>query len=81
MRTIEQVAEEIAADIDHMILCRLYIDTLGWHKVVIIRDKFDLTLGNWLTANIKHRYLGGITHDVWAFESEKDANWFMLRWL
>ena len=56
----------------------------GWH-VVSTRDlKVPASwnqLYDWLTKNAQGRYVESFYLQEVAFELEKDANWFSLRWI
>jgi len=57
----------------------------GW-TVIELKDYADknvsyLGLQIWTDRNVKGKYISSFMPTRFAFELEKDANWFALRWL
>lgn len=53
----------------------------GWHLVNLDRlidNKHAIDITEWIRNNVKGQYHRNGRHFI--FESQKDANWFILRW-
>jgi hypothetical protein len=80
-RYAEAAATAMAQEIDREVLWGM-LQGIGWTRVIL---RSDVARNNaedivqWLKVNCKQPYEKSSTD--FLFESEKDANWFILRWL
>jgi hypothetical protein len=77
---IEQAGTEMAREIDREVLWSM-LQGIGWHRVMLPRfvdNHHAIDITNWLEANCKNAYER--SGRDFLFESQKDANWFKLRW-
>jgi hypothetical protein len=77
----QTAAEAMARDIDREVLWGM-LTQIGWTRVIlsgeVARNNAE-DIVQWLKVNCKHPYEKSMTD--FLFENEKDANWFILRWL
>lgn len=59
-----------AIEINTLIAC-------GWYPVRLSIQVTDEML-DWVNLYIKHKYKN--YHYIWAFETDRDAAWFTLKW-
>jgi hypothetical protein len=77
---LERTGKAMANDIDREVLWGM-LQGMGWTRVMLPNDTAMLNatlIKEWLSLNCKQaheRY-----RSDFLFESQKDANWFMLRW-
>jgi len=77
----EELGKEMAREIDREVLWGM-LEGLGWTRVMLPRliDNYHaVDIGYWLVDNCKHSYERNGRD--FMFESQKDANWFKLRWM
>jgi hypothetical protein len=77
---IERSSKEMAREIDREILWSM-LECIGWTRVMLPRlidNNHAIDITNWLEANCKNSFER--SGRDFMFESEKDANWFKLRW-
>ena len=78
---LERKANELAREIDREILWGM-LEGMGWKRVILSRlqdNNHAVDITYWLDANCKDSYQ---RHGRdFLFESDRDANWFMLRWM
>ena len=77
---INRVGAQMAQDIDREILWGM-LQGIGWIRVMIPRlidNNHAIDITHWLESNCKDAYERRGRDFI--FESEKDANWFILRW-
>ena len=77
---ITGMGKQLANDIDREVLWGM-LEGIGWTRVMLPRlidndHAIDITI--WLEANCKHPFER--SGRDFMFESQQDANWFMLRW-
>lgn len=59
----------------------------GWYVLTIERVSYDkhnisyLGLQIWAERNTKGKYISSFDKSQFAFELERDASWFALKWL
>jgi hypothetical protein len=77
---IEAKAKEMAREIDREVLWGM-LEGIGWTRVMLsqfIDNSHAVDIGYWLEENCKNPFERSGRDFI--FESQKDANWFMLRW-
>jgi hypothetical protein len=79
---LDRAGKAMANDIDREVLWGM-LEGIGWTRVMITRledNKHAVDITYWLDdkANIKRAYERSGRDFI--FESQKDANWFKLRW-
>lgn len=78
---LEQAGIQMAREIDREILWGM-LEGLGWTRVMLpklIDNTHAIDITYWLEANCKHPFER--SGRDFMFESQKDANWFMLKWM
>ena len=78
---LERTGKDMAREIDREILWGM-LEGIGWNRVMIPRfvdNQHAIDITYWLKINCKKAYEGYGRNFI--FESSKDANWFILRWL
>ena len=77
---IEKAGTEMAREIDRDVLWGM-LEGIGWHRVMLPRfidNNHAIDIGYWLIDNCKESFERSGADFI--FESQKDANWFKLRW-
>jgi hypothetical protein len=77
---IERAGKQMAQEIDREILWGM-LQGMGWTRVMIptMGDAYmAVDIITWLEDNCKNPYERNGREFI--FESQKDANWFILRW-
>lgn len=77
---IEKAGTEMAREIDREILWGM-LEGMGWHRVMLSRftdNNHAIDITDWLEHNCKDAFERSGADFI--FESQKDANWFKLRW-
>jgi len=77
---IEAKAKEFQQEMDREILWGM-LEGIGWHRVMLptLGDAYmAVDIITWLEENCKKAYERSGRDFI--FESQKDANWFKLRW-
>jgi hypothetical protein len=77
---LNKAGSQMAQDIDREILWGM-LQGIGWIRVMIPRlidNNYAIDITYWLESNCKDAYERRGRDFI--FESEKDANWFILRW-
>lgn len=77
---INRAAKELMHDIDREVLWSM-LENVGWTRVMIphLTDlKHAIDIREWLALNCKESF--ECSGRDFIFESQKDANWFKLRW-
>jgi len=77
---INKAGKAMANDIDREVLWGM-LQGMGWNRVMLPNDTAMLNatlIKEWLSLNCKQSYEH--YRSDFIFESQKDANWFMLRW-
>ena len=77
-KIIDNAARDLAEHIDFNLIADLLVSECGWTKVESSRP-VEKDILNWLKVNCKHHWKH--RGDVVLFESVKDANWFILKWI
>jgi hypothetical protein len=75
-----KMGNQIAREIDREMLWSM-LEDIGWHRVMLSRftdNKHAVDIGYWLDDNCKDAFERSGADFI--FESQKDANWFKLRW-
>jgi hypothetical protein len=78
---IEAKAKEMQTEIDREILWGM-LEGLGWTRVMLpklIDNNHAIDITYWLEEYCKHPFER--SGRDFMFESEQDANWFILRWM
>jgi len=69
-----QIQKEIDRDIQNALIVEAHLE-LGYTKLLIeTNDEME----SWAKENCKGKFF--VSCDTWAFESEQDMTWFILRW-
>ena len=74
------IAKRMSDDIDREVLWGMLVG-IGWTRIMIDRlqdNKHAIDITHWLAENCK--YAVERNGRDFLFESQKDANWFKLRW-
>jgi len=74
-------AQAMANDIDREVLWSM-LSKIGWTRVILRNDVARLNaedIVQWLETNCKYPYEKTTTD--FMFESQQDANWFILKWM
>jgi len=77
---IEQAGKAMAQEIDREILWGM-LEGIGWTRVMLPRlidNNHAIDIRHWLESNCKFAFERSGRDFI--FESEQDANWFILRW-
>ena len=77
---IEAKAKQMSDDIDREVLWGM-LEGIGWHRVMLPRyidNNHAIDITYWLEETIKNPFERNGRDFI--FESQKDANWFVLRW-
>jgi hypothetical protein len=77
---IEQAGNEMSREIDREVLWGM-LQGIGWHRVMLPRfvdNAHAIDITYWLEEYIKNPFERSGRDFI--FESQKDANWFILRW-
>jgi hypothetical protein len=77
---LNRAGNQMAQDIDREVLWGM-LQGLGWTRVMLPRliDNYHaIDITHWLEDNCKQSYER--SGRDFLFESQKDANWFILRW-
>jgi hypothetical protein len=77
---IEKAGIEMAREIDREILWSM-LEDIGWRRVMLSRftdNNHAIDITDWLEHNCKDAFERSGADFI--FESQKDANWFKLRW-
>lgn len=69
-----EIQDTINREINDIIQVELLVRT-GYTKVSILPTTANI---QWAISNSKHKFQ--YCTDSWAFESNRDAAWFILRW-
>jgi hypothetical protein len=75
-----KMGNQIAREIDREMLWSM-LEDIGWHRVMLSRftdNNHAIDITNWLDDNCKDAFERSGRDFI--FESQKDANWFKLRW-
>jgi hypothetical protein len=75
-----QAAKQLARDIDREVLWGM-LQGIGWTRIMLPRfvdNDHAVDITYWLADNCKDAFERSGRDFI--FESQKDANWFMLRW-
>lgn len=75
------LAKELQESVDRQILFDLLVEC-GWTKVELPSKWLQVSgveLHKWREQNLTGQWKAH--ENIWIFEKEKDAEWFMLRWL
>jgi len=76
----DKLASDLACEVDREILWGM-LHGIGWHRVMLPRfvdNAHAIDITYWLEENIKNPFERSGRDFI--FESQKDANWFILRW-
>jgi hypothetical protein len=77
---LEQQGNELAREIDREILWGM-LEGIGWSRVMLPRlvdNTHAINITYWLETNCKNPFERSGRDFI--FESQTDANWFVLRW-
>jgi len=77
---INSMAKQMASDIDREVLWSM-LQGMGWCRVMLPRlidNNHAIDITYWLEENCKKAFERNGRD--FLFESQKDANWFKLRW-
>jgi len=77
---IEFKAKQLSDEIDREVLWGM-LQGIGWTRVMLTRfvdNNHAVDITHWLALNCKNSYERNGRDFI--FESQQDANWFMLRW-
>ena len=77
---INNAGNAIAREIDREVLWGM-LEGIGWIRVMLPRlidNNHAVDITHWLAINCKHPFERSGRDFI--FESQKDANWFILRW-
>jgi len=77
---IEKAGTEMAREIDREVLWGM-LEGIGWTRVLLPRyidNTHAIDITYWLEETIKNPFERSGRDFI--FESQKDANWFVLRW-
>ena len=77
---IEKAGTEMAREIDREVLWGM-LEGIGWTRVMLPRyidNTHAIDITYWLEETIKNPFERSGRDFI--FESQKDANWFVLRW-
>jgi hypothetical protein len=77
----DKMGQDMAQEIDREILWDM-LEGLGWTRVMLPRfvdNHHAIDIGYWLEENCKQAFERNGRD--FLFESAKDANWFVLRWM
>ena len=77
---IEKAGTEMAREIDREVLWGM-LEGIGWTRVMLPRyidNTHAVDITYWLEETIKNPFER--SGKDFIFESQKDANWFVLRW-
>jgi hypothetical protein len=79
-KLLEEAGKDLAREIDREVLWGM-LEGIGWHRVMLptLGDAYmAVDIITWLEDNCKNPYERSGRDFI--FESQKDANWFKLRW-
>jgi len=74
------MGNEVAREVDREVLWSM-LEGIGWHRVMLTRltdNNHAVDITHWLALNTKKAYER--SGRDFMFESQQDANWFILRW-
>ena len=77
---ITGLGNQMQQEIDREVLWGM-LEGIGWHRVMLPRfidNNHAIDIGYWLIDNCKESFERSGADFI--FESQKDANWFKLRW-
>jgi hypothetical protein len=77
---LDRAGKAMANDIDREVLWGM-LEGIGWTRVMLTRltdNNHAVDITHWLALNTKKAYERRGRDFI--FESQKDANWFKLRW-
>lgn len=77
---LEKAGTEMAREIDREVLWGM-LEGIGWTRVMLPRyidNTHAIDITYWLEETIKNPFER--SGKDFIFESQKDANWFVLRW-
>jgi hypothetical protein len=77
---LERTGKDMAREIDREVLWDM-LEGIGWYRVMLPRfvdNNHAIDIGYWLIDNCKESFERSGADFI--FESQKDANWFKLRW-
>jgi hypothetical protein len=77
---LNKASIELMHDIDREVLWSM-LENIGWYRVMIpylTDNKHAIDIREWLALNCKEAF--ECSGRDFIFESQKDANWFKLRW-
>jgi len=81
MKLQEEILDKLADDMSKEIDYEVLADVLKWTKVELppFDSRFNaVDIANWCTDNCTGKFINfGVK---FAFEKNKDAEWFILRW-
>ena len=78
---INKAGNAMAREIDREVLWGM-LESIGWVRVMLPRlidNNHAVDITHWLAINCENSFERSGRDFI--FESQKDANWFMLRWL
>ena len=77
---ITGLGNQMQQEIDREVLWGM-LEGIGWHRVMLPRfidNNHAIDIGYWLIDNCKESFERSGADFI--FESQKDANWFKMRW-
>lgn len=74
---LNDLGREISNEIDNSIIAGLYIG-LGWKEIILDISNIK-EVKQWCEDNFKQGWIQ--VSDRWIIENEKEAAWFMLKWV
>ena len=78
---MQKMAEQMSTEVDREILWGM-LEGMGWTRVLLpklIDNHHAIDITYWLEENCRNPFERNGRDFI--FESQKDANWFMLRWM